>query len=145
MTTGPALSMPILMATSLDEKLQNAEPEVITAAERLRFLGEEIGLPIRSTPASLRLTDSLGSVVLLYPTYRTVEFPLDLLYRAERQAEISQVLEALQQIAGTSRRVSTKSPNVGVREALEHWDTVAEIIPTLVRIRAENKPPPPDA
>ena len=38
--------------TSLDEKLQNAEPEVITAAERLRFLGEEIGLPIRSTPAS---------------------------------------------------------------------------------------------
>jgi hypothetical protein len=131
--------------TSLDEKLQNAEPEVITAAERLRFLGEELGLPIRSTPASLRLTDSQGSVVLLYPTYRTVEFPLDLLYRAERQAEISQVLEALQQIAGTSRQVSTKSPNVGVREALEHWDDVAEIIRTLVRIRAENKPPPPDA
>jgi hypothetical protein len=93
--------------TSLDEKLQNAEPEVITAAERLRFPGEEIGLPIRSTPASLRLTDSLGSVVLLYPTYRTV-----------------------------------KSPNVGVREALKHWDTVAEIIRTLVRIRANNTPPP---
>lgn len=35
--------------TSLDEKLQNAAPEVITAAERLRFLGEEIGLPVRST------------------------------------------------------------------------------------------------
>jgi hypothetical protein len=128
--------------TPLDEKLHNAEPEVITAAERLRFLGEEIGLPVRSTPASLRLTDSLGSVVLLYPTYRTVEFPLDLLYRAERQAEISQVLEALQQIAGTSRQVSTKSPNVGVREALEHWDTIAELIRTLVRIRAENTPPP---
>ena len=78
--------------TSLDEKLQNAAPEVITAAERLRFLGEEIGLPVRSTPASLRLTDSLGSVALLYPTYQTVEFPLDLLYRAGRQAEISQVL-----------------------------------------------------
>jgi hypothetical protein len=128
--------------TSLDEKLRNAEPEVITAAERLRFLGEEIGLPVRSTPASLRLTDSLGSVVLLYPTYRTVEFPLDLLYRSGRQAEISQVLEALQQIAGTSRHVSTKSPNVGVREALGHWDTVAEVIRTLVRIRAEDTPPP---
>jgi hypothetical protein len=131
--------------TSLDEKLHNAAPEVITAAERLRFLGEEIGLPVKSTPASLRLTDSLGSVVLLYPTYRTVEFPLDLLYRAGRQAEISQVLEALQQIAGISRQVSTKAPNVGVREALKQWDTVAEIIRTLVRIRAENTPPPPDA
>ena len=131
--------------TSLDEKLQNTEPDVITAAERLRFLGEEIGLPVRSTPASLRLTDPLGSVVLLYPTYRTVEFPLDPLYRAGRQTKISQVLEALQQIAGTSRQVSTKSPNVGVREALAHWDTVAEIIQTLVRIRAENTPPLPNA
>ena len=128
--------------TSLDEMLQNAEPDVITAAERLRFLGEEIRLPVRSAPASLRLTDSLGSVVLLYPTYRTVEFPLDLLYRAERHAEISQLLEALQQIAGATRQVSTKLPNVGVREALERWDTVAEIIRTLVRIRAENTRPP---
>ena len=126
--------------TSLDEKLQHAEPEVITAAERLRFLAEEIGLAIRSAPASLRLTDSLGSVVLLYPTYRTVEFPLDLLYRAERQTEISQALEALQQIAGASRQVRPKLPNVGVRDALEHWDTIADIIRTLVRIRAENTP-----
>jgi hypothetical protein len=74
---------------------------------------------------SLRLTDSLGSVVLLYPTYRTVEFPLDLLYRAGRHAEIRQVLEALQQIAGTTRQVRTKLPNIGVPEALAHWDTVA--------------------
>lgn len=80
--------------------------------------------------------------MLLYPTYRTIEFPLDLLYRAERQAEISHVLEALQQIAGTARQVSTKLPNIGVPEALEHWDTVAGIIRTLVRIRAENAPPP---
>ncbi len=128
--------------TPVDEKLQNAGPDVITAAERLRFLAEEIGLAIRSAPASLRLTDSLGSVVLLYPTYRTVEFLLDLLYRAGRHAEISQVLEALQQIAGASRQVSRKLPNVGVREALEHRDTVAEIIRMLVRIRAENTPPP---
>lgn len=126
--------------TSLDEKLQNTEPDVLTAAERLRFLAEEIGVPIRSTPASLRLTDSLGSVVLLYPTYRTVEFPLDLLYRTGRQVEISQVLETLQQITGPSKKVSTKSPNVGVRDALEHWDTIADIIRILVRIRAESTP-----
>jgi hypothetical protein len=41
--------------------------------------------------------------VLLYPTYRTLEFPLGLLYRAGREAEISQVLEALQRIAGLCR------------------------------------------
>jgi len=112
--------------TSLNEKLQSSEPEVLIAAERLRFLAEEIGLPLKSTPASLRITDSLGSLVLLYPTYRTVEFPLEVLYRAGRQAEISHVLETLQRIAGTSKKVSAKSPNVGVREALEHWDTITE-------------------
>jgi hypothetical protein len=130
---------------SLDDKLRNAGPEVLTAAERLRFLGEEIGLRIRSTPASLRLTDPVGSVVLLYPTYRALEFPLDLLYQAGRQAEISQVREALQRIAGTTRQVSPKSPNIGVREALGHWDTVSEIIRTLARIRAEARRPLPDA
>jgi hypothetical protein len=57
---------------------------------------------------------------------------------------VSRVLEALQQIAGTSRQVSTKAPNVGVREALKQWDTVAEIIRMLVRFRAENTPPLPD-
>ena len=131
--------------TSLDEKLQNTEPDVLTVAERLRFLAEEIGLPIKSTPASLRLTDSLGSsLVLLYPTYKTIEFPLDLLYRNGRQTEIGQVLETLQQIVGPSKKVSTKSPNVGVREALEHWDTIAEIVRALARTRAENTPPLPD-
>jgi hypothetical protein len=131
--------------TSLDEKLQNTEPDVLTVAERLRFLAEEIGLPIKSTPANLRLTDSLGSsLVLFYPTYKTVEFPLDLLYRNGRQAEISQVLETLQKIVGPSKKVSTKSPNVGVREALDHWGNIAGIIRTLARIRAENTPPLPD-
>jgi hypothetical protein len=124
--------------TSLDEKLQNAEPDIATAAERLRFLAEEIGLPIRSTPGSLRITDSLGSLVLLYPTHRTVEFQLDPLRRIGRQAEINQVLEILQGIVGPSKQVAVKSPNVGVREALEHWDTIAEITRTLMRIRAEN-------
>ena len=38
--------------------------------------------------------------------------------------------------------MTTKLPNIGVREALERWDTVAEIIRTLIRIRAENTPPP---
>lgn len=51
----------------------------------------------------------------------------------------------LQQIAGTGRQVSTKSPNVSVREALENWDTIAQIIQTLVRIRAENTRPSLDA
>jgi hypothetical protein len=130
--------------TSLDEKLQNAEPDILTAAERLRFLAEEIGLPIKSTPASLRITDSLGSLVLLYPTHRSVEFPLEPLYRSGRQAETNQVLETLQQIVGPSKQMGVKSPNVPVREALEHWDTIAEVIQTLMRMRAENTPFPPE-
>jgi hypothetical protein len=43
--------------TSLDEKLQNSGPEILTAAERLQFLGEELGLRVRQLPASLRLAE----------------------------------------------------------------------------------------
>jgi hypothetical protein len=76
-------------------------------------------------------------VVLLYPTYRTVEFPLERLSLAGREPEIVQVRDALQQIAGNSRQVSEKSPNVGCGEALVHWESVTEIVRTLVRVRAE--------
>jgi hypothetical protein len=130
--------------TSLDEKLQYAETDILTAAERLRFLAEEIGLPIRPTPNSLRITDSLGSLVLLYPTHRTVEFPLDPLRQTGRQAEINNVLETLQGIVGPSKKVAAKSPNVSVRAALEHWDTIVEVTRTLMRIRAENPSSLPD-
>jgi hypothetical protein len=88
-------------------------------------------------PASLRLCDQSGAVVLLYPTYRTLEFPLDRLWQAGREIEIAQVRDALQQIAGNSRQVSTKSPNVGCGEALTHCESVTEIVRTLVRIRAQ--------
>jgi hypothetical protein len=52
---------------SLDEKLRNAGADVLDAAERLRVLGDEIGLPVVAEGASLRIRDRLGSVVLLYP------------------------------------------------------------------------------
>ncbi len=45
--------------------------------------------------------------------------------------------DALQQIAGDARQVSTKSPNIGSSEALAHWDTVTAIVGTLLRARAE--------
>lgn len=57
---------------------------------------------------------------------------------AGREAEIDQVLEILREIVGPSNQVAMKSPNVGVREALEHWDAIAEITVTLMRIRSEN-------
>lgn len=125
---------------SLDERLQSAGAEVMAVAERLRVLGEEIGLSVVSATNSLRLNDRLGAVVLLYPTYRSVEFPLDVLWRAGREAEIGEVRNALQRIAGASRQVSTKSPNLGCAEALAQWEAVAEIVWSLVRIRAENTP-----
>jgi hypothetical protein len=126
--------------TSLDERLQSAGAEVMDVAERLRVLGEELGLSAVPAANSLRLRDRLGTVVLLYPTYRSLEFPLESLWRAGREADIAEIRDALQQIAGTSKHVSPKIPNVGCREALAHWEAVVEIVRRLVRIRAENMP-----
>jgi hypothetical protein len=126
--------------TSLDEKLQNSGPEILTAAERLQFLGEELGLRVRQFPASLRLADQLGTMVLLYPTYRTLEFPLDLLHKSGQETEAGQIWEKLQHIAGDTRKVTMSSPNIGVREALADWDAVADIVRTLARLRAEASP-----
>ena len=69
---------------SLDEKLRIAGADVMDAAERLRVLGDEIGLPVVAEGASLRIRDWLGSVVLLYPTYRSLEFDLGVLRRRPR-------------------------------------------------------------
>ena len=121
---------------SLDEKLRNAGADVLDAAKRLRVLGDEIGLPAVAEGASLRIRDQLGSLVLLYPTYRSLEFDLRLLRRPGREAEIRDVQEALQRIAGTSRQVTADLPNVGCREALADWEAVADVIRRLVRIRA---------
>jgi hypothetical protein len=121
---------------SLDEKLRSAGADVLDAAERLRILGDEIGLPVVAEGASLRIRDRLGSVVLLYPTYCSLEFDLAVLRRLGREAEIRDVQDALQQIAGTSRQVTADLPNVGCREALADWEAVAEVIRSLVRIRA---------
>lgn len=110
--------------TSLDEMLRSAGAEVMR-------LPSVCGSWVRnstSAAVSLRLRDRLGAVVLLYPTYRTVEFPLELLWRAGREAEINDVREALQRIAGASRQVSTKLPNVGCHEVLAQWDAIVEIV-----------------
>jgi hypothetical protein len=124
---------------SLDEKLRNAGADVLDAAERLRVLGDEIGLPVVAEGASLRIRDRLGSVVLLYPTYRSLEFDLRVLRRPGREAETRDLQRALQQIAGTSRHVTADLPNVGCREALADWEALAEVIRSLVRIRAEDR------
>ena len=65
--------------TSLDERLQNAGSDVSSVAERLRIFAEDTGLSVVSAANSLRLNDDRGAVVLLYPTYRSLEFPLDFL------------------------------------------------------------------
>lgn len=127
--------------SSLEDKLQNAGPDVAAVAERFRFLRDELGLSLISAPASLRLSDRHGSVVLLYPTYRTLEFPLDRLWQAGREADVEYVRDGLQRIAGDSRQVSTKSPNIGCREALAHWEKVTEIVRALVRLRSEIQVP----
>lgn len=125
---------------SLDEKLQSAGADVLEAAERLRVLGDEIGLPVTAQGASLRISDWLGSVVLLYPTYRTLEFDVRAAPRPGHEARIRELLDALQQIAGPSRQVTTELPNIGCRQALANWDAVADVVRNLVRTRAESGP-----
>jgi hypothetical protein len=61
--------------TSLDDRLESAGTEVSAVAERLRILAADAGLSVVPAANSLRLTDHLGAVVLLYPTYRSLEFP----------------------------------------------------------------------
>lgn len=122
---------------SLDDRLQSAGPEVSAVAERLRILAAEVGLSVVGAANSLRLNDHLGAVVLLYPTYRSLEFPLDAVARGAREAEISAVRDALQQIAGDSKKISAKIPNIGCREALARWDDVTRIIQHLASIRAD--------
>jgi 5-methylcytosine-specific restriction endonuclease McrA len=65
--------------SSLDEKLMNAGADVLDAAERLRVLGDEIGVPVAAAGASLRLRDRRGSLVLLYPTSGSLEFDLEIM------------------------------------------------------------------
>jgi len=62
------------------------------------------------------------------------------LRRPGREDEIPDLQHALQQIAGTSKQVTADRPNVGCREALADWETVAEVIRSPVRIRAEDIP-----
>jgi hypothetical protein len=63
---------------SLGEKPQQTGPEVIGVAHGFRTLGDEVGVQVMQGQASLQLRDRLGAVVLLYPTYRSVEFVLEL-------------------------------------------------------------------
>ena len=126
--------------TSVEEKLRSAGAEVTDVAERLQVLGEELGLSVVSAGISLRLRDRLGTVVLLYPTYRSVEFRLGFLKRAGHEAKAGELRDALQQIAGASRQVSPMLANVGCHEALAHWEAIVEVVRSLARIRAENLP-----
>ncbi len=128
--------------TSLDDRLRSAGTEVTSIAERLRVLAGEAGLSVVSGASSLRLNDQHGAVVLLYPAYRSLEFPLNSLWQAGGEAEISELRDALQQIAGNSRKVSAKMPNIGCREALARWDDVTAIVQSLVRRRAEQTADP---
>jgi hypothetical protein len=97
-------------------------------------------MSVVSAAASLRLRDRLGTVVLLYPSYHSIEFPLAFLWQAGRETEIGELRDALQMIAGTSKQVSPKMPNVGCHEALAHWEAVVAVVRRLVRIRSENMP-----
>lgn len=122
---------------SLDERLQRAGPEVIAVAQRLRTLGDEVGVQVVQGPASLQLRDRLGAIVLLYPTYRSVEFALEFAHRSGHETEIGELRAALQQIAGNARHLPGKYPSLHCRKVLDNWEAVAGILRDLVQIRAQ--------
>ena len=78
-------------------------------AERLRVLAEEVGLSVVSAANSLQLRDQQGTMLLLYPAYRSVEFPLDFLWQAGREAEDAEIRDTLQRIAVASKQVTPKA------------------------------------
>ena len=51
--------------------------------------------------------------------------------------QITELREALQRIAGESKKVSVAIPNIGCSEALASWDAVTGIIQSLIHIRAD--------
>jgi hypothetical protein len=75
-------------------------------------------------------------VVLLYPTSR-IEFALDFPGRTEHETEVGQLRDALQRVAGTSRQLPSKWPSLGCREALAHWEAIADVVRSLIHLRAK--------
>jgi hypothetical protein len=126
------------LQTSVEDKMHAAAPDIAAIADRLRVLAAELGLVVREASASLRLCDRLGALVLLYPSYGTIEFRLGRLRRAGQEAEIERLRGAIQRVSGESRPVTAQYPNIGCREALANWDAVAQVARDLARLCAES-------
>ena len=88
-------------------------------------------------PASLQFRDRLGAIVLLYPTYSSVEFALEFTDRSGHETEIGELRAALQQIAGNARHLPGKYPNLDCCKVLDNWEAVSGILRDLIQIRAQ--------
>ncbi|MHB8438226.1 MAG: hypothetical protein ACYDD4_03580 [Acidimicrobiales bacterium] len=121
---------------SLDELFAQAGPAVVEVRERLALWAEQRGVGMANTPKSMKLFDVQGTMAYLYPTFRSLDVSLELLWRVGRESDIAETVVRMQAIA-PSKKVSEKQPNITCDDALRHWDEVVAILNWLLSIRVE--------
>jgi hypothetical protein len=121
---------------SLDKRLQQAGPDVLASAQRLRELAAETGLTVVAAAASLKLHDTHGAVVRLYPGYQSIEFVLAPLIGVGHDSQTAEIRRRLSHIS--SGPITRKEPSISCRDALAAWDVVTEVIHIIVAHRARN-------
>ena len=120
----------------LDQRLQQAGPDVLACAQRLRELAAETGLTVVAAAASLKLHDTHGAVVRLYPGYQSIEFVLVPLIQVGHASQTAEIRRRLSHIS--SGPITRKEPSISCRDALAAWDVVTEVIRIIVAHRARN-------
>jgi hypothetical protein len=101
----------------------------------LRELAAETELAVVAAAASLKLHDTHGAVVRLYPGYLSIEFvlvPLTQVGHGSQTAEIRRLSHI------SSGPITRKEPSISCRDALAAWDVVTEVIRIIVAHRARN-------
>jgi hypothetical protein len=102
---------------------------------RLADWAEQKGLSVVSAPASLQVHDARGSIVRLYPTYRSLEFAMEPLWAVGEDGAIAAILQRLQVLMPT-KRLTEKSPNLPCSVASVHWAEVAAILDAIAELRS---------
>jgi hypothetical protein len=99
---------------------------------------EESGLRCVEAPASLQVKDARGTIVRLFPTFRTIQFPLEELWSDGMEEEARRILDRLTALA-RGKSLGEKEPSIPCTDAVEHWDAIVEV---MEQLRATRDAPP---
>lgn len=118
---------------SLDDLFAKAGSEVGRLRELLAAWASECGLEVRLGPKNEQVRDAHGAIVRLYPTFKSLDFPLEILQNAGHEADVGRIRTQLEILAG--KQLTEKEPNLSCVKALEHWDAVVTLLDDLRRTR----------